>query len=226
MKKLYYWSHSEMLFRAIPLKKYITTSSMIIGLLVISFFSGILTQLYLNNSKVNCITDNQLLTIGSQEWKDSVFTDYKQRAEIYLQKFPDTPIDAGMLKLAAYNAYDSTGILLPVELALAQGQLESTMGTKGRSPINNPYNVGEYDTKTVIWFDNTFAGIQAYYYLMCRDYLKCKSVNTLLKSFRNCNGNRYASKPTYETELARQMNYIKKYTDNAINKQKEKNTHN
>lgn len=220
-----------MLFRAIPLKKYITTSSMIIGLLIISFFSGILTQLYLNTSKVNCITnisvtDNQLLTIGTQEWKDSVFTDYKQRAEIYLEKFSDTPIDAGMLKLAAYNAYDSTGILLPIELALAQGQLESSMGTKGRSPINNPYNVGEYDNGTVLWFDNTFDGIQAYYYLMCRNYLKCKSVKTLLKSFRNCNGNRYASKPTYENELGAQMNYIKKYTDNAINKQKKKNRHN
>jgi hypothetical protein len=169
-----------------------------------------------------CISDSQELTIGSQEWKDSVFTDYELRAEIYLSKFDDTPIEAGMLKLAAYNAYDSTGIILPVELALTQAQLESSMGTKGRSPVNNPYNVGEYDSGTVIWFDNTFDGVQAYYYLMVNNYLKCKSLKTLLKSFTNCNGNRYASKPTYEAEVKKQINYIKKYTDNEIKKKYKK----
>ena len=187
MKKLYTWNHSEMQFKQVKLKTYIKLISYTLLLLAVSFFTGfIIANYYMSNNR-ECISDSQELTIGSQEWKDSVFTDYELRAEIYLSKFDDTPIEAGMLKLAAYNAYDSTGIILPVELALTQAQLESSMGTKGRSPVNNPYNVGEYDSGTVIWFDNTFDGVQAYYYLMVNNYLKCKSLKTLLKSFKETN---------------------------------------
>lgn len=217
MKKLYFWSNQELQFKLVSKKKYIIKILLILCLLVMSFFTGRLTHQY---SVVNCIEANKLLTVGTQEWKDSVFKDYEDRAEIYLSKIHNTPIEAGMLRLAAYNAYDSTGILLPVELAIAQAQIESSLGLKGRSPTNNPYNIGEYDNGTVIWFSSTFSGIQSYYYLMCKNYLKCKSVNTLLKSFRNCNGQRYASSTLYEKSVSSQMNSIKKYTDSVIRKKK------
>lgn len=217
MKKLYFWSNQELQFKLVSKKKYIIKILLILCLLVMSFFTGRLTHQY---SVVSCIEANKLLTVGTQEWKDSVFKDYEDRAEIYLSKIHNTPIEAGMLRLAAYNAYDSTGILLPVELAIAQAQIESSLGLKGRSPTNNPYNIGEYDNGTVIWFSSTFSGIQSYYYLMCKNYLKCKSVNTLLKSFRNCNGQRYASSNLYEKSVSSQMNSIKKYTDSVIRKKK------
>ena len=134
------------------------------------------------------------LLIGSNKWKDSVFTEYQVKADLYLgrEEFEGTPIKGEMLSLAAENAYDSTGILLPVELCLAQCQWESGMGLKGKSPINNPFNVGEYDSGTVMWFDSTFDGVQAYYYFMTINYLPCSTIDELFKDFVNCGGHRYA----------------------------------
>ena len=212
MKKIYYYDEKSIQFKQYSLRnKFIlfTLLSLGIGVGVGSFLSPTITQ-YISTS------NNKM--IGTQEWVDSTFQNYEQRAEIYLKKFKNTPIKAHMLRLAAHNAYDSTGILLPVELALAQAQMESSMGTKGRSPKNNPYNVGEYDNGTVLYFENTFEGIQAYYYLMCRNYLGCKEVDILFKNFTNCHGNRYASKPSYEIEVEKQFLYVKKYINNRIYK--------
>jgi hypothetical protein len=147
--------------------------------------------------------------VGSVGWRDSVFTEYENKADLYLSRdeFEGTPIKGEMLALAAENAYDSTGILLPVELCLAQCQWESGMGLKGRSPKNNPFNIGEYDSGTVMWFDNTFEGVQAYYYFMTTNYLPCKSVDELFVNFTNCDGNRYAS-ANYEEHVPKQYNFI------------------
>lgn len=167
------------------------------------------------------------LSIGGNHWVDSIFIDYECRANIYLNRvdlngdklFKDTPIKPSMLSLAARNAFDSTGVILPVELALAQAQIESNMGRVGKSPKNNPFNVGEYDNGTVKWFDNTADGIQAYYYLMCRKYLKYKPLDSLFKQFSDTKGYRYASNPNYEKELSKQYHFIKKYINEqrAIN---------
>lgn len=154
------------------------------------------------------------LIIGSDKWKDSVFAEYKDRANLYLSRdeFKGTPIKGEMLSLAAENAYDSTGILLPVELCLAQCQWESGMGLKGKSPKNNPFNVGEFDSGTVMWFDNTFDGIQAYFYLMTTNYLSCNTMDELFKNFVNCSGRRYAS-GSYEEHVPNQYYYIKNWLD-------------
>ena len=212
MKKIYYYDETTTQFKKYSIRYNFVLFSllfMIIGVGVGLFLSPTITRyIYASNPKI----------IGTQEWVDSTFQDYEQRAEIYLQKFKNTPIKADMLRLAAHNAYDSTGILLPVELALSQAQMESTMGTKGRSPINNPFNVGEYDNGTVLYFESTFEGIQAYYYLMCRVYLSCKEVDILFKNFTNCHGNRYASKPSYEEEVEKQFLYVQRYIENRIHK--------
>lgn len=212
MKKLYYSDGERLKIKRYFLFPRIMTLSLLvfgIGIVVGLFLSPTITKyIYVSNPKI----------VGTQEWIDSTFQDYEQRAEIYLQKFPNTPIKADMLRLAAHNAYDSTGILLPVELALTQAQMESTMGTKGRSPINNPFNVGEYDNGTVLYFESTFEGVQAYYYLMCRAYLSCKEVDILFKNFTNCHGNRYASKPSYEEEVEKQFLYVQRYIENRIHK--------
>ena len=156
------------------------------------------------------------LIIGSNKWKDSVFSEYKEKADLYLsrEEFEGTPIKGEMLALAAENAYDSTGILLPVELCLAQCQWESGMGLKGKSPKNNPFNIGEYDSGTVIWFDNTFEGVQAYYYLMTTKYLSCSSIHELFNNFVNCSGHRYAS-GSYEEHVPKQYYFIVKWLEDA-----------
>jgi len=177
---------------------------------------------------VNKLYDgDEYLAIGGYHWLDSVFVDYERRAEIYLNRvdangkrfFEGTSIKSDMLSLAARNAFDSTGVILPVELALAQAQQESNMGRSGKSPQKNPYNVGEYDNGTNQWFETTFDGIQAYYYLMCRKYLKHKPLDKLFKQFSDINGYRYASDPNYEVELSKQYHFIKKY----INEQRATN---
>jgi hypothetical protein len=156
--------------------------------------------------------------IGGHEWKDSVFLYYQYRARVYLSspRFENTPITPEMLSLAARNAYDSTGIILPLELALAQAQWESGTGMHGRSPRRNPFNVGEWDTGTVLYFESTFEGVQAYYYEMCTNYLSCRSLNSLLNNFVNCNGHRYASEPQYETLIKTQYYTIQHWIDNKI----------
>jgi hypothetical protein len=130
--------------------------------------------------------------------------------------FKESPIKPEILTLCARNAYDSTAILLPVELALAQAQWESSMGLEGKSPKNNPYNIGETDNGTVRYFKSTFDGIQAYYYVMCNNYLSCRKTEELLVNFVNCNGRRYASSETYETNMYNLYISIKNWLDSRI----------
>jgi hypothetical protein len=162
--------------------------------------------------------------VGDIKWKDSVFLEYSRRAELYLtqEEFAGTPLNGDILSLAARNAYDSTGVLLPLELALSQAQWESNMGRSGRSPERNPYNVGEYDNGTVLYFESTFDGVQAYYYLMCINYLSCRSLNELFINFINCEGNRYASKPSYERSIKYKYYHIQQWIDENIETEKKK----
>jgi hypothetical protein len=154
------------------------------------------------------------------EYVDSLFVEYEKRANIYLsqEKFEKSPIKGFMLSTCAKDAYLMTGIYLPVELALAQAQMESSMGTKGRSPVNNPFNIGEYNTKTVMTFNSTYEGVKAYYSYMTQDYLKCRPIDLLLKNFTNCGGYRYAGSPDYEKSVSELYFTIEKY----INKKKPK----
>jgi hypothetical protein len=154
----------------------------------------------------------------NKAWKDSVFTDYHKRAKVYLSRgeFTGTPLTAKLLTLCARNTYDSTGVLVPVELVLLQAQVESSMGRAGRSPKNNPFNLGEAVSGTTQWYKSTFDGTQAYYYLMARNYLGCKSVEELLLNFTNCNGHRYAESPTYEIKMSSEYIKIKRWIDNNL----------
>jgi flagellum-specific peptidoglycan hydrolase FlgJ len=145
------------------------------------------------------------------DWKT-----YAGNAQRYLDRpvFSGTPLTGQMLSTAASNTFARTGIQVPLKLALAQAQFESGMGRKGRSPARNPYNVGEYDTKTVQSFPSTKAGVQAYYDLIARRYLpKGRQLDDLLKNFAWASNPklRYASNPQYEQKLRDQIKYIGKY---------------
>lgn len=170
-----------------------------------------------NNVGYNIMTKHDIV-IGSNQWRDSTFKEYAMKANLYLsrEEFEGTPIKGEMLALAAENAYDSTGILLPVELCLAQCQWESGMGLKGKSPTNNPFNVGEYDSGTVLWFDSTFEGVQSYFYFMTSKYLRCSTINELFKNFVNCGGHRYAS-GEYEKHVPEQYYYIIQWLEKNYN---------
>jgi len=141
------------------------------------------------------------------------YDDYKRNAQEYLNRplFKGTPITGEIMANCAVRTYLKHKILVPLPLVLAQGQFESKMGTKGRSPKNNPFNIGEYDGKTVIKFNSTENGVQAYFNIIASRYLISKSISQLMNNFTNLNAHRYASDPNYEKKLKRQMGYIKRY---------------
>lgn len=151
-----------------------------------------------------------------EENKDTMFAFfelYKDKAQCYLDRgvFDGTPLTGEILSTCAKNAYDSTGIIVPLELALSQAQLESGMGRKGLSPTNNPYNVGEWDEGSKIKFKNTMHGVQSYYYLIANNYLKNTTLDDLLTNFVSKDGYRYASKETYEESVSSQCSYIERW---------------
>lgn len=152
----------------------------------------------------------ELTTIDNAE---KIFKDYAEKAQQYLNRdvFAGTPITGEMLAKAARETYAKTGKIVPLNLALAQAQFESAMGMKGRNPLTNPYNVGEFDEGTKMSFATTQDGISAYYDLMARDYLNDKSSDDLLKNFVNKRGDRYASNKEYEKGLREQVAYIDRY---------------
>lgn len=180
-----------------------------------SFSSG---AIFKKNSNHIMASKYDLNPEHDMAWKDSTFKEYERRATIYLSRpiFNGTPLKGHMLALCARNAYDSTGVVLPVELALAQAQWESGMGREGKSPKNNPFNLGEHDNGTVKWFKSTFEGTQSYYYWMCKTYLKCKNVDDLFVNFVNCDGNRYASHVNYESIIRDQYYINKKWIDENL----------
>lgn len=148
-----------------------------------------------------------------QYYMDSVKISYSIQAQKYLDRkvFKSTPLTGEMLAECAIQTYDSTGILVPVELVLAQAQVESGMGRKGRSPINNPFNIGEWNERTVTVFKSTRQGVQSYFNRMASDYLSCRSLDSLLQNFVNCQGYRYAGSKTYERKIRNQIKFIKRF---------------
>lgn len=146
----------------------------------------------------------------------STWLDYEKDAQLYLDRdvFKGTPIVGSDLSAAAKKTYERTKKYIPVEIALAQMQGESSMGTKGRSPKTNPYNVGEFDKKTTITYKTKQEGIQAYYDLIADDYLiEGVGLGDLLGDFVNKDGNRYATNPEYEKYMRTQTTYIERFLE-------------
>lgn len=164
------------------------------------------------------LTKERIKPTENKFFIDSTFSDYEKRANVYLSRgtFKGTPLSGELLTLCARNTYDSTGILVPIELVLLQAQFESSMGREGRSPKRNPFNLGESTKGTTMWFETTFDGVQAYYYLVANKYLKCKSVEELLLDFTRCDGKRYAENPDYENLVSSEYLRIKRWIDKNV----------
>lgn len=139
---------------------------------------------------------------------------YAQSAQSYINRpnWKGTNVNGQMFANGAKAAYDKTGVLVPWDLALAQAQMETGMGTKTRS-ANNIFNVGETDQGGHIPYKDPQESINAYYDLMARKYYGegKRSTNDLLNKFVNTDGQRYASNPNYEHMIRSQADYINKY---------------
>jgi hypothetical protein len=68
---------------------------------------------------------------------DTLFTEYRLRATAYLSRplFTGTPLTGEMLATCAKLAWQRWRVIIPVELALAQAQLETRLGTGGRAAL-------------------------------------------------------------------------------------------
>lgn len=223
MRKYYKYNKENLSYEEIPKDKiYSVVGSFFCFLFLTGFILGLSYSGGVKNKSYNnktILTKETINPTKNKKWVDSTFKDYKKRADVYLSReiFKGTPLSGELLSLCARNTYDSTGILVPVEFALLQAQFESSMGLEGRSPKNNPFNIGESTKGTTQWFNTTFDGAQAYYYIMANNYLRCKTVEELLLNFTNCNGHRYAEFDGYESMLSSEYLNIKRWIDSNIN---------
>jgi hypothetical protein len=225
LKEIYTFDKKELTFKKDKKIKRIFILLSIFS--VVSFVFNIVMGVEINSSNEMSFSKNELVHIPltkeniepsrNKVWIDSTFTDYEKRAAVYLSRpeFTGTPLNAKMMTLCARNTYDSTGTLVPVELALLQAQIETSMGRAGRSPENNPFNVGETSKGTTMWFNSTFEGTQAYFFLIAKNYLRCKTVEELLMNFSNCSGHRYAEEE-YEIKVSSEYIRIKNWINRNI----------
>ena len=136
------------------------------------------------------------------------FENYADKAQTYINKVnPNTDITGDMLAAGAQHAYEKYGRVVPVELALAQLQQEGYLA-KSKTPnkpqrTKNPFNVGNTDAGDIV--DYTDKGLQqgvnTYFDLIAKSYLKNKTPEDLLNNFTNVAGNRYAGDKNYEVSL-------------------------
>lgn len=185
-------------------------------IIVLIFITFLFSRTISQGVRTNKYNESTNLT---KQGKNIDWSEYKRRADIYLSRdrFKNTPITGLMLKKCAITLYDSIAVFIPVELALAQAQWESGMGLKGRTPKNNPCNLGEYTNKTVLRYKSTTEGMMAYYFLIGKNYLDYgkKSIFDLFKNnMRNKNGKRYASSDTYGYRIGKQYHFIVKWINN------------
>ena len=159
--------------------------------------------------------------INYSQTDTGIWDTYLTRAKIYLERerFSNTPITAEMLTDCAKEIMNSYSVFIPVEFALAQAQWESGLGTKGRSPKNNPWNLGEYSDKTVIKYSSTREGAMGYYKLIAIRYLNHgkKTVHDLFKNnISDIGGYQYAGSDTYGYRIKKQYYYIINYINKRI----------
>jgi hypothetical protein len=159
----------------------------------------------------------------AQDSIDLLFENYRQRASVYLSRpiFQNTPMTAEMMTNCARNTWQKYGTLVPVELALAQAQLETRMGTGGRSGHRtNPYNLGEWADRTTLWFKTTEYGVQAYYDLLARRYITGgKTVEDMYTCFIDKDGFYYAP-PDYGPKIKVHVMQVKHWIDSYLEKTK------
>ncbi len=196
----------------------------IVALVAIAWYNGEALARHFGGSAVLKMAINEIPSAAIQNTMFSGFVAggyilipdfdvYAQKADSYLQRkrFSHTSMTGKEMADAAQYTYHVTGVLVPLELALAQGQLESAFGTRGKSAATNPYNIGENDSGTTVKFKTLRDGIRGYYMVIATKYLKGKSLDELASNFVNTNNKRYATSQNYERKVRHQMKYIKTY---------------
>lgn len=136
---------------------------------------------------------------------------YRGTADTILKQHKSA-MSGKMMADAWYLIKQEYGVEVPLKLALAQAQMESMFGTSSLScKTKNPYNI--VGKNGYVKYNSVKDGVTAYYRIMATKYLKCKTVDNLLKDFTNCKGHRYAEHEGYEKLISTQINYYKRRFD-------------
>ena len=160
---------------------------------------------------------------GEQEGYDTA-TEYIRELQMSYQGVKADLVDAtqyyidsvapnsGLRALVLVEKCEEYGI--PISFALAQGEVESHFGTRGLAfRTNSVWNVGAYDSHTYsdirYKYTNPNNSINDYLSLLDKSYLQGKTIEDLLESYVDTNGNRYASDKHYEVKLKQKVEYIK-----------------
>lgn len=187
-------------------------------------FNGITTSL--------CLIIVSILTIYVVTWIEpdkeenvgyDTATEYIRELQISYQGVKSDLVDltqhyidsvapnSGLRALVLVENCEKYGI--PISFTLAQGEIESHFGTTGLAyRTNSVWNVGAFDGYTINdiqhKFNNPNDSVRPYLELLVNNYLPSKTVEDLLESFVDINGNRYASDKHYEAKLSNKYKYI------------------
>lgn len=141
----------------------------------------------------------------------------RKTEETFLLQHIDSIVQSYQSQLSADNLlYQAQKYDIDIHFLVAQGILESHLGTSGRAlKTHSVFGVGMYDNKSILSYNHPDESVESYAKLLSENYLdKQKGINelTLLKdgSFISRDGYRYASYPSYEQKLRYLYNKLKK----------------
>lgn len=141
-----------------------------------------------------------------EEESTSEYDTYINTADSVLDEYK-TEMSGKMMADAWVKTKEKFGIDVPVTLSLAQAKMESKYCTSSLAKSkNNPYSLR--GSKTYKTYNSLEEGVTAYYELIAKNYLACKTLEQLLKNFVNCNGYRYATSTVYESNLRKEIKII------------------
>lgn len=137
--------------------------------------------------------------------------------DLYLLQHIDSIIQSYQSQLSPDNIlYQAQKYDIDVHFLMAQGILESHLGTTGRSKrTHSVFGVGMYDDKSILTYKHPDESVESYAKLLSEKYLDRKNGKGVLQlmengSFKSREGYRYASYPSYEQKLRYIYNKLKK----------------
>ena len=172
---------------------------------------------------------------------NDLMSEYKNEFNAARDKFADE-VNKYIKRIAPTSKVDPyilidlcTKYNIDVAFVLAQGQIESHYATAGTAKrTKSIFNVGAYDgysaakqCKNGFGFSNPNDSIEPYLILLTKNYLvNGKTINDLMNRYVNKFGMRYASNPSYESQLRSVYNKIYRNTNFKIAYEEYKNCYN